>query len=62
MSWDGNTLVTVTVETENNMAMRRTVRRSLDPAGTAMTVETTLSVEHAYASSTSKDIYKKVSQ
>ena len=62
VSWDGDTLVTMSVETENNVAMRRTVRRTLDPNGTTMTVETTLSVPHASAASTSKDVYRKVSQ
>jgi hypothetical protein len=60
LAWEGNTLVTTALETEKGMTMTRTKRRTLDPTGKIMTVETTLTVHHAYATSTAKDVFRKV--
>ena len=60
LSWDGDTLVTTTQEIEKGMTMTRTKRRTLDPTGKIMIVVTTLTIHHAYATSTAKDVFNKV--
>jgi len=60
LCWDGDALVTTAVETEHGMTLTRTGRRTLDPTGKIMTVETTLTIHHAYATSTSTDVFRKV--
>jgi hypothetical protein len=46
----GQSLVTMHVDTVNQMAIKQTETRKLDPSGTTMTVETQIEVEHGYES------------
>ena len=66
--WDGPRLVTETLSDINGATMRTRQVHTLDPAGTEMTVETLLVVEHGYTLrgaqnyGVGKDVFKKAGQ
>jgi hypothetical protein len=66
--WIGDTLVGETARNINDQTVQTEERRTLDPTGKEMTVETTLIVQHGYTlkgtqnHTTAKDVFKKVEQ
>ena len=60
LSWDGDTLVTMTREPVSGELTTKTRRLTLDSTGKIMTVETTLEIHHAYATNKSTDVFRRI--
>jgi hypothetical protein len=68
VEWNGSTLVTTTIYHINGMATTKIERRTLEPGGRELTVETVVQVEHGYQSNENsrpgynvvKDIYTRL--